>query len=324
MVSVIEGLYGLEPMQVYGFLLNRDVMESTVKLENQNHYQPSLISDDYVTDIDVFKITKSLSGMQDLYSDENFLQMMTAKVVSEMKTKDSFIVPVNYQGKYYIVQFEQVKDISGDPVGYIFIGGENWQLYDLAKSKELSFILTTVIYFILLLTIYYIKQRNDTISKLAMYDQLTGLYNRYVFFEFSKKVLEVSRRLQNPVCLAIMDIDYFKRVNDEFGHYTGDVVLKRIAQIVTQSSRRADILARFGGEELILLMADSGLLESREVAERIRHAIESYKFELAGKVTISIGLIEMKEDEFLDDAIIRADQALYEAKANGRNQTVTK
>ncbi|WKY48123.1 diguanylate cyclase [Eubacteriaceae bacterium ES3] len=324
MGKVISGLYSLEPMQDYGFLLNKELMETIASEDIQVQYQDSLISNDYVSDIEVFEITKANSGILEIYSDPEFLKMMKAAVVSKIKTGESFTVSISYKGKYYIVQFEQIKDISGQQAGYIYIAGENSQLFDLARTRDLSFLLTTIVYFVLLLVIYYIKQRNDMIAKLAIYDQLTEIYNRYAFFELSKKMLEAANRSKCPVCLAILDIDFFKRVNDLYGHQTGDIVLRTLAGIVAESVRKSDVLARFGGEELILLMPESSLSDSWEVAERIRKAIESYSFAAVGQITVSIGLVEMDFEEDLNDAIIRADQALYAAKENGRNKTVAR
>ncbi|MFW6245249.1 MAG: GGDEF domain-containing protein, partial [Fibrobacterota bacterium] len=155
-------------------------------------------------------------------------------------------------------------------------------------------------------------------------DSLTGLYNHRHFFEMSKK--EVNRSIQeNRSLSAIMfDIDFFKQVNDTYGHSVGDQVITSISNLCRQVFRKADIVGRYGGEEFSVILPDTDIVKAREVAERIRKGIEEIRFTSSQgtfSVSISVGLACLnRRCCSLNDLICRADEALYEAKDNGRNR----
>ena len=157
---------------------------------------------------------------------------------------------------------------------------------------------------------------------LALIDQLTQIYNRSSFYEFANKQVAKQRRNNEKLSVAMIDIDYFKKVNDTFGHSAGDLILKDLAKIVLGSIRTYDVFARFGGEEFILLLPDTGIDVAETVLERVRKNVEEYDFPEVGNVTISIGVSEINLEEEIEAAIKRADEALYEAKATGRNKVV--
>lgn len=153
----------------------------------------------------------------------------------------------------------------------------------------------------------------------AYIDQLTEISNRHKFEElFSQKLKEVKRD-NNPFCLAILDIDKFKQVNDTFGHLEGDKVLVMIANSLETTIRETDYIARWGGEEFILLLNNVNLNNAMKVVEKFRNTIEHLELEPVGKVTASFGITEYKENDQLEDMIKRADEALYQAKNDGRN-----
>jgi diguanylate cyclase (GGDEF)-like protein/PAS domain S-box-containing protein len=159
---------------------------------------------------------------------------------------------------------------------------------------------------------------------LARTDVLTGVKNRRDFFEIASHEFGVAKRYGNEISLILFDIDFFKRVNDSFGHEAGDAVLRRIARLAETGIREADLLARYGGEEFIVLLPNSPPRLAAVMAERIRAAIEQSDFPEAGAigtVTISAGVAGcIPGEESLDEVIRRADNALYRAKANGRNR----
>jgi diguanylate cyclase (GGDEF)-like protein len=173
----------------------------------------------------------------------------------------------------------------------------------------------------LLLMIHYVNRRDKEIMQVAMYDQLTEIYNRHSFFELAHVEVEKNNRSNQPLAVAIFDIDHFKMVNDRFGHHVGDQVLRELAQIIKASIRSYDIFARLGGEEFILLMPETNQKVALLVMERIRVMVLNHSFQTAEKITISIGLTEKKQNESLDATIVRADTAMYTAKGNGRNRT---
>ena len=118
-----------------------------------------------------------------------------------------------------------------------------------------------------------------------------------------------------------MDVDHFKQVNDSFGHVYGDEVLLLLAQEMKKHFRREDIILRFGGEEFVIILAATSMENAQNILERFRIHIENFTFPQVGKITISLGLAKITDQDFPPDILEKADKALYYAKENGRNQT---
>ena len=161
------------------------------------------------------------------------------------------------------------------------------------------------------------------IEEQAKTDPLTGLYNRREFYRQAERALEVAHRHQRPLALLLLDIDLFKQINDQHGHITGDKVLSHIAGLCRSSIRRSDILARFGGEEFVLLLPETTPEQALEFAERLRTLVEQTRISdnhnNRHRVTISIGVAAYHQQSHIDQLISKADTALYAAKHAGRN-----
>ncbi len=158
----------------------------------------------------------------------------------------------------------------------------------------------------------------------ATCDALTGIYNRYALTDISETFILTSKLASKTWCLAMIDIDHFKAVNDNYGHPVGDVVLKLVATKIQQCVRNKDILARYGGEEFVVILSDCSLDDAKNWAERVRGVISKSPLtvgKLKINVTVSIGITETTPaDESLDDMVNKADSALYNAKNTGRNK----
>ena len=165
---------------------------------------------------------------------------------------------------------------------------------------------------------------HDNLYQQAICDSLTGLVNRNHFWHELRKCISISSRHHRTFAVMILDIDFFKKVNDTYGHDVGDHVLKTVANILTHNTRHHDVVARLGGEEFIILLPETALSGAMVVAERIRMAVESFNFASLGcqhGVTISIGISEFPTtDTEPEELVKRADDALYEAKTSGRNR----
>ena len=166
----------------------------------------------------------------------------------------------------------------------------------------------------------YIRQLFEMASK----DFLTGISNRREFFFLANREMTRANREDKPLSVLMMDLDWFKKINDTLGHDAGDEVLSGFARLVKSNLRDFDIFARLGGEEFVVLLVGSGRAEALETAERICHLVEQHAFQVAqqppANCTVSIGLAVWNHGEAIDRLLNRADDALYEAKANGRNQ----
>lgn len=163
----------------------------------------------------------------------------------------------------------------------------------------------------------------ETVEKLAITDSLTGLYVRRYFYERLDEELQRSKKYKFEFAFIMIDIDDFKKCNDTYGHMVGDVVIKEIARIIKESVRDIDIVGRYGGEEFVIALPETGLESGRQVAERLRKKVEEKVFKAYDeklKLTISVGLAIYPADASeLSDIIDKADQALYTAKNSGKN-----
>ena len=170
----------------------------------------------------------------------------------------------------------------------------------------------------------------EEIQELATADPLTGLSNRRHFNEIAQREVERAMRYTRPLSLLMADIDYFKRVNDDYGHNVGDLALQYIAGLMMANIRQSDVICRYGGEEFVVLMPETDLNDAYQVGERIRLQVAENPFEVADqsiKMTISMGVDSLLQDgksvepeETLEKLIKQADEAMYFSKQNGRNR----
>ncbi len=158
------------------------------------------------------------------------------------------------------------------------------------------------------------------LEQLAHTDSLTGLLNRGAFEQILEREMRRARQAGSSVSVMLIDLDYFKQVNDTLGHYAGDRVLQRVAETLRQGTRPSDRTGRFGGEEFIVLLRNTGLDEARQIAERMRAAIAALE-DLPGgiRMTASFGLAASGPEETAENLIVRSDVALYQSKRDGRN-----
>jgi diguanylate cyclase (GGDEF)-like protein len=179
---------------------------------------------------------------------------------------------------------------------------------------------------ILIMLSLSVRRYQSRLEKSAATDQLTTLMNRQAFdFVFANALLD-SERSRQPMCVALIDIDFFKKVNDKHGHLVGDHVLREIAMISKRSLRESDVICRWGGEEFLILLKNCTLEKATSIAENLRATIAANDFsrtsDLARKrlsVTVSMGVAECKDKETEDSVFERADVALNQAKESGRN-----
>lgn len=152
-------------------------------------------------------------------------------------------------------------------------------------------------------------------------DPLTGLVNRRGALEAMRRETARARRHERPICIAFIDVDHFKAVNDTYGHAVGDKVLVALADVLTSSVRREDVVARWGGEEILVVLPDATLEQARQLAERAREAVASMLHDGLPSVTVSVGVAELGvEADAIDASLAEADARLYEAKSAGRNR----
>lgn len=171
-----------------------------------------------------------------------------------------------------------------------------------------------------------LKYNQQALEQLTVTDSLTGLMNRSKIIASMLEHIERYRRLGTPFSLLMIDVDYFKKINDKYGHLAGDAVLIRLGRLFTELTRSIDMAARYGGEEFLILLEGSETDEAMQTAQRIRSVIENSETDYEGekiKFTISIGIAQISSPEqSVDDLVRLADEAMYKAKKAGRNRTV--
>ncbi len=202
------------------------------------------------------------------------------------------------------------------PISMLAPGTRNKRMYTLQvkrlQTKEER-------YFFSFTDVTDLEDERQYFEKMATHDSLTGIYNRFFFLDATKRGIKVSIRDERPMSLMMLDIDHFKSVNDTYGHDAGDQVLQAFVTTIAERLRDSDIFARWGGEEFIVTLPSTSLENAMHLAETVRENIEQSIFPEVNKITCSIGVSSLNEEDSVDTLIKRADMALYEAKASGRN-----
>ena len=167
-----------------------------------------------------------------------------------------------------------------------------------------------------------LARANDELHRIAVTDELTGLYNRREIERRIKEALARAEDGRSRIALVMLDIDFFKKINDTYGHDVGDLVLKEVSAILRASAdeARGEAAGRWGGEEFFLLLPEKELSDALALAETIRRTVERHEFPVARHLTVSVGVTSASADSDYQAIFIRADQALYEAKTDGRNR----
>lgn len=168
---------------------------------------------------------------------------------------------------------------------------------------------------------------HESISMLyevATHDEKTGIYNNKFFETILQMEIEKAKRKKQKLCIMITDIDFFKKVNDKYGHVKADDLLLKLAKVMQDQVRKSDVLARFGGEEFVILLPETSLTKAKKLANRLKKAIHSDKILKKYRVTISGGITQFRGNRDSKKAFMtRSDKALYKAKKEGRDRFIS-
>ena len=170
-----------------------------------------------------------------------------------------------------------------------------------------------------------VEKRTEELKILASTDALTGTMNRHQFFKLIEEESARSSRYRHPLSIAMLDLDHFKEINDNYGHTVGDDALRLTAEAIRNMLRQQDSICRYGGEEFVVLMPETDANKGFEVLERVRSMVSGIELNAGGKkvpLSISIGVTPLHPDETVEHAVQRADAAMYQAKAAGRNRVI--
>lgn len=234
---------------------------------------------------------------------------------------NSKVIEYKKDGKSYILNTKYIKELKL----FLFVEAEVDKFTkELEKTFYTNLLISLIVTAIIILIILYtIKSYNKKLENLASYDSLTGLANRRSFNVYFEKSLKLFNRDAISRSVIFFDIDNFKEINDNHGHLIGDNVLIRIADILNLQIRDCDSISRWGGEEFLILLNDSNIDQSFQVAEKLRASFENdidLNKLVNGLVTASFGVTAFKKDDTIDKIVSRADHALYAAKNSGKNR----
>jgi diguanylate cyclase (GGDEF)-like protein len=212
------------------------------------------------------------------------------------------------------------ENYEGQPLVYLSKQAEYWIF------SSTVIVIMVEIYFVMSMFSSAINLHEQELKKIASIDPLTGIDNRRTFMTVGDEMHAYAVRYQKCFSVILMDIDFFKKINDNYGHLAGDETLKKIACVLKNQLRKSDVLARYGGEEFILLLPDTDIQAALELAEVIRKSVEQLTIEIEKHqitCTLSLGIADYRFDDIsLTDIVGQADQALYQAKEQGRNRVV--
>jgi diguanylate cyclase (GGDEF)-like protein len=231
-----------------------------------------------------------------------------------------------YNGKRIVLTFIPVKNIDSKTVAYIIHYQFDKFLELLIYKIGILFIISTLIVLLismmLMMYLIYYKKKQDLIQMQATHDALTNIYNRYGINDILKQKIGEFERYGKSFSLIFFDIDFFKKINDTYGHDMGDFVLQNIVKMVNTQIRNSDAFGRWGGEEFIIILSETTSKHAITVAEKLRKTVEKETFGLQEAVTCSFGVASIQRGDTITSLLKRADEYLYEAKESGRNRVV--
>lgn len=248
-------------------------------------------------------------------------QIKVTKIWNEFRKNVKIILNNNESSLKTKKAFEYIKDNNMKLLNEV---NKAVKLYEENSIQTITIIIQIIILIIGIIIILITKIIVTNIINKAEIDHLTNIYSRKKFSKELEKELERVKRYDNRLGLIMFDIDYFKKINDTYGHDVGDEVLKMISNEVDEKIRDIDIFARWGGDEFMIIMPNTDIQGAKKLAERLKKHISQINFDKIGQITCSFGVIENKKDDLMQDMIKRVDNALYEAKEEGRNKVVDK
>jgi diguanylate cyclase (GGDEF)-like protein len=213
--------------------------------------------------------------------------------------------------------FLHLDEVEKDPI----LEKDISKLNEISKLKKITYMMAIEIKNL----VSELQKDKEKFQDMAYKDALTGMYNRRFFFENVSILIEQAKRTNTPTCIVMYDIDNFKKVNDTYGHDMGDVVLKDFANTIKSNVRKSDIAARLGGEEFAVFLYNTDVENGFKVADKIRQRFENSTHTLNDitiKCTCSGGIYQLTEDDDIDTALKKADEALYVAKRTTKNRIV--
>ncbi len=315
----IDG-YIVKPVDKKKLINKLDIFAKNILIDKENLKKTQIIQNilDKQSNITILTDFKNIE-----FASKSFLHLFKVDSIREFSLKYKNCFPLLEPKSNYI--YAQNKDdflyqYKNNPEKLISIVIDNKKRdfyinIDSIKTDEKP------LYIVSLTDITTLQKEKEKIEYNATHDFLTKLYNRTKFDELLNIEFIRAKRYKRPLCIAMFDIDYFKNINDRYGHLAGDKILKELSSFFLNHTREIDFFFRWGGEEFILLMSEIDIKNAKIICEKIRKEVESKNFVNDIKFTISAGVTQLVENDTKDTFLQRVDEALYISKKNGRNRT---
>jgi diguanylate cyclase (GGDEF)-like protein len=236
-----------------------------------------------------------------------------------LKQGKNYFGIANVLGEKYITAYKPIKDNEGEIIGMVYTGIP-LSSFDIVKKRLiLRMGFPSFLFLIFAITEIMLIVEWINIRKLALTDSLTNAYNRRYFTQMLEREIEYAKRTGLTFSIIMVDLDHFKNVNDRFGHAAGDLVLKSLVNMIKQRIRKTDCIARWGGEEFLILLPNTPVDKGAYLAEELRKRLSRMIIPKVGHVTASFGVTAYCEGDTIDTLVMRADSMMYKAKSFGRN-----
>lgn len=320
MATVTSTLSELHHQMDFYFIMKKKVVDAILWNEKLINYEPSFWSEDYYFDKQVYEQSLAANDLLSASDIKSILNQSRNRIPDLLRREESFSIVEDYNGDYYQITFFSLRDVSNLHAGYVISVKKNENLRLINQARTYIYILYILVYLIFQTALILLMRDRIRIKEQADHDSLTNLPNRQKFEEIALAEILRSYRYEHDLCLFLLDIDFFKQINDQYGHAAGDQVLIKISRLVVSNLRANDTFSRWGGDEFVCLLPETSLDKGVQVSEKIQKVIAGYDFGLKSNVTVSIGIAELARHGHIDKLLNAADDALYKAKSMGGNR----
>jgi len=310
----------------YLFMINNKIVKTKVFDDEKSNYEISEF-DGYDYDKNTLKNTMQMS-LKDIHKINKLIFKDVEEKIKKGKLFSIYYKDKNiYNNTTIVISFAPIPNLNNDVVAYI-IHYKFGHFIDIVLNNIRILFMVLTLLAILLSILLSMLTFNENKKRQAMYDfavhdALTGIYNRHGVNEVLNQKLEEFKRNKKDFSVIFFDIDFFKKVNDTYGHDMGDYVLENIVKIVATEIRASDIFARWGGEEFIIFLPNTKSIYAVDIAEKLRKLIQNHAFSNIKNVTCSFGVTQLMEQDTKSSFLKRVDTLLYKAKESGRNKVVS-
>ena len=301
------------------FIIRKSIVYGKVFEDQLGNYADWDLRDDYMLDL---SISRKECILKDWIT-EGDIGRIRERISRAEESGEGFSDLIGHSDEKMIVSFIPIRNFTDDIAGFIFSVTDDEEI---ASNRSafliISFIFVILLAFFVFFLVYYIVT-DKKIRNMVIYDTLTKIYSRMMIFNKLEDELNRYHRYKDPFCICMIDIDHFKRVNDQYGHLAGDSLLAELSMLIRDNIRVSDSIGRYGGDELMILFPGCDREKAFIVMQHIQEKILSWDFKHVGKITISGGIAMSKESlSGCDELIEKADNNLYTAKERGRNRIV--